>query len=291
MIKSKVSLDYTRIIPRFMLGRLCPIEDVLKIQDELFDRKARREEHSNFFIFAEHDHVYTCNPREKERIERRETKGLLKDWVEILPAPLFAPQENRGGSITYHGPGQIVCYMIIDIAEMKIRGPKHLSSIIDKTIKEALLRFEIQGYTTEELSEIDDERVQIQLEAQGVIRFDKQGKKTVEMAASGIWVITEQREAKKIASRGLKILKSGQDNKKIRAFTKYGFALNVSTDLSCFDYIYPCGLDIRMTSIEELTNGVFDKTQNQGLAIYDVSRLLAEILIRRFREISKKASI
>ena len=65
--------------------------------------------------------------------------------------------------------------------------------------------------------------------------------------ASGVWITEDDGKQKKIASRGIDIKKYGKTS-----ISRFGFALNVSTDLSYFDFIYPCGLDIEMTSMKEV---------------------------------------
>lgn len=62
----------------------------------------------NYLIFCEHPHVYTLGKSGDE-------KNLLvkKDDLDSIGASYF--QSNRGGDITYHGPGQLVCYPILDL--------------------------------------------------------------------------------------------------------------------------------------------------------------------------------
>ncbi|WP_211093424.1 lipoyl(octanoyl) transferase LipB [Flammeovirga agarivorans] len=91
-------------------------------QTELFDgivqtklenrrRKDRGEEEiptKNYLLFVEHPHVYTLGKSGKEEHLLLDQKGLEREHVEFFKI-------NRGGDITYHGPGQIVGYPILDL--------------------------------------------------------------------------------------------------------------------------------------------------------------------------------
>lgn len=59
--------------------------------------------------------------------------------------------------------------------------------------------------------------------------------------------------------------------------TKFGFSIDISTELLYYEFIFPCGLDIKMTSVKELTG--IDPRMPQ------VSKMTAEIAIRKFQEI------
>jgi len=248
--------------------RLCPIEEILERQEYLHYLKTDEADPCNFIIFAEHEHVYTLDSDKsggKLLFKNHDYKGGC-----LLPAPILAIK--RSGSITYHGPGQLVCYLILDMKDVGFQGPLHLTSIIDATIKEALGKFEIKAYTVPELCDIADNDIRKYLISHKIITISGEGKITGSMEAAGVWVVTANREVKKIASRGITIRKG---------VTKFGFALNVATNLEFFDWIYPCGLDIKMTSIKELT----DKKPK----ICDVAELAAEIAIKKFQEISRQA--
>lgn len=276
---AKFFWDHMNIKPSFIPERLCPLQEALEWQDWYFSLiEDDIQPKYNFIIFAEHDHIYTYDPD-------KEGKPLVRNEKDpngnSLPAPLVPLK--RGGSVTYHGPGQLVCYLIIDLDDAGIAGPGVLTEVVDDIVKEALSRFSIKGYTTKELCAIEDKDIENQLFAQGIIQRDKQERKKDVMAAQGIWVITKEKKCKKIASRGLYIpVNKSQETAGKRIYiTKFGFALNVTTDLSYFAHIYPCGLDIQMTSIKEQTG----KTPK----LPQVAKLVAEIAIEKFKK-RKKAS-
>jgi lipoyl(octanoyl) transferase len=123
---------------------------------------------------------------------------------------------DRGGDITYHGPGQLVGYPII-------RLPR---------AENASVRTDYVGYVRKL------ERVLIATLAEFDIRA-----KTI-AGLTGVWVDTPRGE-EKIAAIGVKI--------DVHAVTKHGFALNINTDLEYFKGIIPCGIqDKGVTSMSAL---------------------------------------
>lgn len=216
------------------LGRLTPIAEALKLQEELFQQKLAGDP-GNYVLFAEHEPVYTCTPREMRRIDE-----LCKVAKEGLPAPLVVLPDNHGGSITYHGPGQLVCYLILDLGQFAL-AVRQLTRLIDEAVIEMLAGFGIYAHLKP---------------------------KNLPGLVSGVWVTQHGDIPRKIASRGL------CTNKIVAGITKYGFALNINTDPRYFDeYIYPCGCDIPMTSMQKQREGNYD--------MGEVADALSEILIQK----------
>lgn len=94
----------------------------------------RREQH---LLFVEHPHVYTLGKSGKEN-NLLINAGFLKS----IGATFF--RTDRGGDITYHGPGQIVGYPIIDLFAMKT-GVKQYISNIEKVIIDTVAEYGITG--------------------------------------------------------------------------------------------------------------------------------------------------
>jgi lipoyl(octanoyl) transferase len=162
----------------------------LEIQAEALEQCDRTGEETLFLL--EHEPVYT--------IGRRLDKSSLGN-VAYLPHPVF--EINRGGQATYHGPGQLVGYPILDL---KKRG-KDLHVYL-RSVETAVIRL---------------------VESFGVEAAFCDGK-------TGVWV-----QNRKIASIGIGVR---------RWISMHGFALNVSSDLTGFLSITPCGLTgVRMTSL------------------------------------------
>jgi lipoyl(octanoyl) transferase len=144
------------------------------------------------------------------------TAGIHRDRSAIVDPSTQVIEVERGGAYTYHGPGQVVIYFIIN---MKERGINIKDLIIN--VQEAIIRI---------LAEYG-------IKAEG--RLDKE---------TGVWT-----NGRKICSIGFAI----------REFsTFHGVALNVSTDLSKFFRISPCGFDASvMTSMEKETGKTISKEE------------------------------
>jgi len=165
---------------------------------------------------------------------------------------------DRGGDVTFHGPGQIVGYPIFDLRGFPPRqsNRKNLGAVdYVRRLEEVLTR------TCADFG-IAAERVP---------------------GLTGVWTIAdEQRPQGKIAAIGVHIS---------RGVTSHGFALNVSTDLSFFDLIIPCGITAkpvtsmeqqlgRRVSQEEVTNAICRNFgavfQSQILWLESLDALLGE---------------
>ena len=79
----------------------------------------------------EHDEIYTA--------------GTSYSKNEILNKNINLIKTNRGGKITYHGPGQVICYFVIDLKKRK-KDIRKFITIIEKTIIESLLEFGINAF-------------------------------------------------------------------------------------------------------------------------------------------------
>ena len=87
---------------------------------------------SNDLIWIlEHDHIYTAGKNFKEN--------------EIIDKSIKILNTNRGGKITYHGPGQMICYFVIDLKKGKKDIRKFISTI-ENSIVETLRYYEINSF-------------------------------------------------------------------------------------------------------------------------------------------------
>ncbi len=149
-------------------------------------------------LLLEHPHVITLG-------RNGHLENLLADDQVLDRAGIAFFPTDRGGDITYHGPGQLVGYPILDLREWK-RDVHAYVRAIEQTIIDTLADYGI---------------------AAGRIA-----------GLTGVWV-----DGRKIAAIGVHIS---------RWVTSHGFALNVATDLSYFQYIVPCGLTRPVTSMAQL---------------------------------------
>ena len=81
----------------------------------------------NFLLFVEHDHVYTLGNSGDE-------KNLIFDKKRLVEMGIKYHKTNRGGDITYHGPGQLVCYPILDLENFYRDIHKYLRDLEDVVI-------------------------------------------------------------------------------------------------------------------------------------------------------------
>ena len=121
------------------LGRM-NFSDALTLQEEIVIRKREHPEERDEILLLEHDPVYT--------IGRTPDKSSLLGAAH-LPHPLFAI--NRGGQATYHGPGQLMCYPIIDLHRCGQDLHKYLRWL-EQTLIDFLARYEISATRHEGLT-------------------------------------------------------------------------------------------------------------------------------------------
>ena len=87
---------------------------------------------SNELIWIlEHDEIYTA--------------GTSYNKSEILDKDIRIVKTNRGGKITYHGPGQLICYLVIDLKKRK-KDIRKFISLIEKTIIDTLILYNIKTF-------------------------------------------------------------------------------------------------------------------------------------------------
>ena len=86
---------------------------------------------SDLIWILEHEEIYTAGTSYKEE--------------EILNKDINLIKTNRGGKITYHGPGQLICYFVIDLKQRQ-KDIRKFITIIEKTIIETLSEFNIKSF-------------------------------------------------------------------------------------------------------------------------------------------------
>ncbi|TMG48971.1 MAG: lipoyl(octanoyl) transferase LipB [Chloroflexi bacterium] len=165
---------------------LVPYPEAWALQNRLADAR-RAGLAPDTLILLEHPHTYTIG-----RSGTRDHVFLTES--ELAARGITCLDVDRGGDVTYHGPGQLVGYPIFDLGSQPDVG-RYLRNLEDCLI-ETLADFGIaagrlSGYT-------------------------------------GVWI-----GDRKIAAIGVKVS---------QGVTTHGFALNVSTDLSLFTHILPCGI-------------------------------------------------
>ena len=104
--------------------------DTLQIQESLRNQVLENDS-NNFLIIVEHDHVYTLG-------KNANSSNVLNRICEIIPT-------QRGGDVTYHGPGQLVAYPIINLKKRKI-GVKSYVAMIEKLISNILFDYGLKPH-------------------------------------------------------------------------------------------------------------------------------------------------
>lgn len=147
-------------------------------------------------LFCEHRPVYTLGKSAKESHLLSTEDALRKEGVELF-------RINRGGDITFHGPGQITGYPIFDLEKFFTDVHKYVRYLEEAVIR-LLAHHQLEGIRLKEYT--------------------------------GVWLPPDDGHSKyrKICAIGVHLS---------RWVTMHGFALNVNTDTSWFDRIIPCGID------------------------------------------------
>jgi lipoyl(octanoyl) transferase len=157
-------------------------------------------------LLLEHPHVFTMG-------KAAAPEHLLWDEGEQQRRQVDVIWSDRGGEATYHGPGQLVGYPVIDLARLELTIPQYLETL-DRSLIDYLGDLGVES-------------------------------EPGEPGLTGVWSGGE-----KVAAIGIKLS---------RSVVSHGFALNLTTDLSYFDGIIPCGhADKRPTSVEALTGRRID---------------------------------
>jgi len=177
------------------LGRRAYAE-VLELQRDLCRRRVAGQVSQDLLLLVEHDPVYTMG-----RGTRATSLPVSPAELEEGGAAVF--EVERGGDVTYHGPGQLVGYPIIDLTQQ---------------------RQDLHWYMRALEGALIDALAVLGIEAER------------NPGLTGVWTA-----GRKIASIGIHVK---------QWVTMHGFALNVTTDLSAFGRIVPCGIDnVVMTSV------------------------------------------
>jgi lipoate-protein ligase B len=151
-----------------------------------------------FLLFVEHDPVITISRRAGAANHLLATPDLLAQHG------VSVAETDRGGDITYHGPGQLVAYPVLDLNALNL-GLHAYMRLLEQAVIDACASFGVPTHR--------------------------------DPTATGVWTDTGNA---KIAAMGVRVR---------RWISLHGLALNVSTNLSHFSLIVPCGLTRPITSL------------------------------------------
>jgi len=221
------------------LGRV-PYRDAWQMQHDLVAAR-RRDEIPDQLLLLEHEPVLTLGRTSEEKHVLASAEELQRRGIEVI-------RTERGGEVTYHGPGQLVGYPIVRLAD---RG------ILLRPLVRAL-----------EQSMIDTAA------AFGVAagRIDK---------LPGCWCDPDSASPRKLGALGLRV-EGG--------VSYHGIALNVTTDLTDFALIDPCGLaQVEVTSIAREAGWHEDESHPSTASVANAADRFAIAFAARLDEASSPA--
>jgi lipoate-protein ligase B len=191
-------------------------------------------------LLLEHDPVYTIG-------RRGTTEHLLSGPGELRRAGAAVYRVDRGGDITYHGPGQLVGYPVVRLGD----APDLVRYVraIEGALIDALASCGVVART-----ERGKTGVWVDLPSTGRVDPPSTGPWGTALPGSG--------HPAKIAAIGVRVS---------RGVTTHGFALNVRTDLAAFERMIPCGFAHEVASLERLgvTADVRDIADRAAAALAD----------------------
>ena len=187
-----------------------PYLEAWELQKELAEQR-RRGEIPDVLLLLEHPPTYT-----RGRRSQPEELPMGVEWYEAQGIKVH--DTDRGGLVTYHGPGQLVAYPIVDLKDYGDDVHAYVRGL-EQAIIGALAEAGVPAQTIEGLT--------------------------------GVWTEGEApptispTPARKIASIGLHVS---------RGITTHGLAVNIDNDLQPFEWIVPCGIEgVAMTSVTRET--------------------------------------
>lgn len=218
----------------YRLG-LVPYPQAWQLQEQLA-AQIGRSERPPALLLLEHPHVYTFG-------RRGEAKNLLWDQQELDRRGVSVLWVDRGGDVTYHGPGQLVGYPLLPLAPGGLYAVQ--SGERDDAAGPRLPQADYVGYLRK-------------LEQALILALMRLGVASIQIPGlTGVWVqpgarpdcrdcAAEMRQPPaKIAAIGVKV--------DARGVSRHGFALNVNMDMSYWQGIIGCGLkDYPLTSLADL---------------------------------------
>ena len=111
---------------------LVEYNEAWKNQEILFNRSIQQKNQElstdNYLVFCEHPHVYTLGKSGDEH-------NMLLNYIQLQAKDATFVKTNRGGDITYHGPGQVVGYPIFDLANFELGLKQYIYNIEEAIIK------------------------------------------------------------------------------------------------------------------------------------------------------------
>jgi len=206
--------------------------DALAIQEGVFNDYLASKRHDNTnsiieldgqFFLCEHKHVITLG-------KSGAIENLLLNNDELKHKGVEFFHASRGGDITYHGPGQIVGYPILDLNRFGLTVKEYVNLL------EEMIIYTLRDYDKEYVNLLEEMIIYTLRD------YDIDAGRINGM--TGVWLdYSNLKFARKICAIGVKVS---------RWISMHGFAFNIQTDLSYFNTIVPCGIkDNAVTSLSK----------------------------------------
>ena len=210
-----------------------------KLQDEYAEQIAEGTRPPTLLLL-EHPHVYTFG-------RKGNADNLLWNEIQLKEKGISTHWVDRGGDVTYHGPGQLVGYPLIPLKPIKPDRSQEESSDPDDSSMRPV-RSDYVGY----IRNLEEMLINV-LMGHGIASGQIPGK-------TGVWIQADvhsrcprcspedRRKPAKIAAIGVKV--------DVKGVTRHGFALNVDPDMDYWNGIIPCGLPEPVVSLADLLDPV-----------------------------------
>lgn len=209
-------------------------------QRQLFEEQLRKQsdgsDDAGVILFVEHSPVYTLGKSGK-----MSNMLISEEYLRSLGAEFH--HVDRGGDVTFHGEGQVVCYPILDLEKLGL-GLRRYIEVLEQSIIDTVAEYGIEARRL--------------------------------AGATGVWLCDEEQlpSGEKAERNWRKICAIGV--RASRFVTMHGLALNASTDLRWFKMINPCGfVDKGVTSISN--------ELGREVSFEEASRVLCEKLLKNLK--------
>ncbi len=236
-----------------------PYEEGLQLQSTLSERR-HAGEIGDVLLLLEHPPVLTKG----RRTDPREL-GMGEDWYRMQG--IEVAETDRGGRVTYHGPGQLVAYPIVDISGVSGDGRPDVHGYI------RALENVMTGALTDHgvPAQVFDGLTGVWTAGAPPIPVGVVGPQGTEVGARDPWLASKPGDARKIGSIGIHVS---------RGIASHGLAINVNNDLQPFEWIVPCGMEsARMTSISRALGAAQDFDEFTATVRDQLGRVLDRELV------------
>ncbi|MCZ7567605.1 MAG: lipoyl(octanoyl) transferase LipB [Ardenticatenaceae bacterium] len=204
---------------------ICEYLDALDLQRRLVAAKKAGVFEPDVLLLLEHPAVITLGRR-----GRRENIRVSEETLAALGIPVYTVE--RAGDVTYHGPGQLVGYPVLDLRHFRKDVGWFVASM-QEAVRRTLAEYGVTAYA------LHGNYAGLWVRSKSQPKLEQQWDEAVQAALTAVVAAQSER---KIMAQGARIEEW---------ITFHGFALNVNTNLAHFDLIIPCGIaDHGVTSLE-----------------------------------------